>query len=98
MELALLAEAKVLDPLGAGLRRLLRRGLDRRDFDLFRVIQPQGQFVAVYAQLHGVAKRRVFHQRDLHAGNHAHIEKMLAKRAFAAHSFDARGQIGRAHV
>ena len=33
-------------------------------------------------KLDRVPHRRVFHDRDLRAGDHAHIEKMLTERAF----------------
>ena len=59
--------------------------------DVLRVVHAQGERVAAQQQLHGVAHRGVFDQRDLRAGNYAHIQKVLAQRALAADLRDDGG-------
>ena len=54
------------------------------DADLRGIVQPEGQLVAMDAQLHGVAHRSQLDQRDLHPRDQAHIQKMLAQCAAAA--------------
>lgn len=54
--------------------------------DLCRVIQTQGQLIAVDAQLHGVAHGCQLYQRDLCPGDQTHIQKMLPQCARTAHS------------
>ena len=84
VEASFLAETGVL---ALDLRqRLLPNGrrVGRLDFDVRGVVKPQGQFIAVNAQLHRVAHRGELHQRDCRAGDHAHIQKVLPQRAFAA--------------
>ena len=86
VEAAALAEARMLD--GIRRRRLLRAVLRRIVHffhgDLRCVGKAQRQFIAVERKLDRVAHRRVLHDRDGHAGDQPHIEKMLAKRPFAA--------------
>ena len=54
------------------------------DADLRGIIQPEGQLVAMDAQLHGVAHGCQLDQRDLRPRDQAHIQKMLAQCAAAA--------------
>ena len=61
---------------------------DGLDLDLIGLRQAQGQLVAVYLHLHRVAHRGQLHHRHLRAGDHAHIQKMLAQCALAAHLTD----------
>ena len=56
------------------------------DFDAGRIGLAQRQGVSVDLQLHRIAQRREFGERDYAAGNHAHIEDMLAQRPFPADS------------
>ena len=85
---AALAQARVLHhPAGLPCRSCcgcFRRG----DLDPCRIVQPQGQLIAVDLQLHGVAHGRNFHQRDLLAGDEPHIQKMLAEFSRSAHCID----------
>ena len=75
---------------------------DRLDLDLLRLGKTERQFIAVDLQLHGVAHRRELDERDLRAGDHAHVEKMLAQCADAAHAADdgtfAGGQFLQGHM
>ena len=69
----------------------VHRGVHRRGLfggghdDLCRVVQTQGQLIAVDAQLHGVAHGRQLYQRDLRPGNQTHIQKVLPQCACTAH-------------
>ena len=86
------AEARVLHRLFTFCRRLFhRRGFGQSDPDAGGIVQPEGQLVAVDAQLHRVAHRGKFDQRDLLAGDQPHIQKMLPQSAFAAHGPDHGG-------
>ena len=89
--LAALAQAGVRGadarPRG-GAQAGLRDGLHA---DVLRVVHAQGERVAAQQQLHGVAHRGVFDQRDLRAGDYAHIQKVLAQRALAADLRDDGG-------
>ena len=62
--------------------RLRRR--QRCHCDLIRVRKSQCEFIAVKHQLHGIAHGGVFDHRDLCAGDHAHIQKVLAQGAVSA--------------
>ena len=62
-----------------------RDGLGGGDADLRGILQPQGQLVAVDAQLHGVPHGGQLDQGDLCARDQAHIQKMLPQRTGAAH-------------
>ena len=103
MELAVLAQAQVgrlpVPPLPGG---ALGHVVDWRRLDLLRVRQPQRQLVAVDAQLHGVAHGSQLHQLCLGPGYHAHVQEVLAQRAFAAHRLDAGAlahlQIPQGHI
>ena len=85
---AALAQARVLHhPAGLPCRSCC--GCFRRcDLDPCRIVQPQGQLIAVDLQLHGVPHGRKFHQRDLLAGDQPHIQKMLAEFSRSAHCID----------
>ena len=61
---------------------------DGLDLDLIGLRQAQGQLVAVYLHLHRVAHGGQLYHRHLRAGDHAHIQKMLAQRALTAHPAD----------
>ncbi len=61
---------------------------DRLNVDLISLRQTQGQLVAVYLHLHGVAHGGQLHHRHLRAGDHAHIQKMLAQRPLTAYPAD----------
>ena len=75
--LAALAKTRVLHHLFRH-RSVHRRGLFGGGHgDLRRVIQTQGQLIAVDAQLHGVAHGCQLYQRDLCPGDQTHIQKML---------------------
>ena len=79
------AEARVLHRLFTFCRRLFRRrGFGQSDPDAGGIVQPEGQLVAMDAQLHGVAHRSQLDQRDLCPRDQAHIQKMLAQCAAAA--------------
>ena len=54
------------------------------DADLRGIVQPEGQLIAMDAQLHGVAHGCQLDQRDLRPRDQAHIQKMLAQCAAAA--------------
>ena len=56
------------------------------DVDLSGLRQPQGQGIAVDPQLHGISQGGVLDQRDLRAGDHAHVQKMLPQGPLAPHS------------
>ena len=83
--LAALAKTRVLHHL------FRHRGVHRRGLfggghgDLCRVVQTQGQLIAVDAQLHGVAHGCQLYQRDLRPGDQTHIQKMLPQCACTAH-------------
>ena len=83
--LAALAKTRVLHHFS------IHRGVHRRGLfggghsDLCRVVQTQGQLIAVDAQLHGVAHGCQLYQRDLCPGDQTHIQKMLPQRTGAAH-------------
>lgn len=73
-----------LVPMGcAGVIRC--RAVQHRDADLLGIVQPQGQRIAVDAQLHGVAHGGQFYQGDPCAGDQTHIQKMLPQSACAAY-------------
>ena len=84
--LAALAKTRVLHHFS------VHRGVHRRGLfggghgDLRRVVQTQGQLIAVDAQLHGVAHGRQLYQRDLYPGDQTHIQKVLPQCARTAHS------------
>lgn len=84
--LAALAKTRVLHHLP------VHRGVHRRGFfggghgDLCRVVQTQGQLIAVDAQLHGVAHGCQLYQRNFRARDQTHIQKMLPQCARTAHS------------
>ena len=84
--LAALAKTRVLHHF------FRHRGVHRRGLfggghgDLCRVVQTQGQLIAVDAQLHGVTHGRQLYQRDLCPGDQTHIQKMLPQCACTAHS------------
>ena len=92
VELALLAEAgvllAVLHRLPDVIGRLFFAGLD---LDPVRIRKTQREHIAVQAQLHRVSHRGELLHRDLRAGEHAHIQKMLAQRAFTADGGDDAG-------
>lgn len=48
----------------------------------------QGQLIAVDAEFDGVAHRGELDERNLRAGNDAHIQKMLSECAFAAYGMN----------
>ena len=83
--LAALAKTRVLHHFS------VHRGVHRRGLfggghgDLCRVVQTQGQLIAVDAQLHGVAHGRQLYQRDLRPGDQTHIQKVLPQCACTAH-------------
>ena len=66
-------------------------GFRGTDLDLLRVRQPEGQLISVDAQLHGVAHGGVFNEGDLRAGDHAHVQKVLAQGTLPTHRRDHRG-------
>ena len=89
---AAFAEARVLHRLFTFCRRLFRRrGFGQSDPDAGGIVQPEGQLVAVDAQLHRVAHGGKFDQRDLLTGDQPHIQKMLPQSPFAAHGPDHGG-------
>ena len=61
---------------------------DRLYVDPVGLSQTQRQLVAVDLHLHGVAHGGQLHHGHLRAGDHAHIQKMLAQSALAAHPAD----------
>ena len=61
------------------------------DGDFGSIRLAHGQLVAVNAHLDGIAHRGVLDERDTHAGNDAHIQKMLPQGTVAADSDDAGG-------
>ena len=58
------------------------------DFNFLRVRKPQGQFITVEPQLHGIAHRRQLDQRYLNARDQTHIEKVLTQSSFSADRTD----------
>ena len=56
--------------------------------DLFCIGKAEGQLIAVDTQLHRIAKRRELDERHFRAGDHAHIQKMLAQSAFSAYALN----------
>ena len=58
------------------------------DFNPLRIIYTQGQLIAVDAEFDGVAHRGELDERNLRAGNDAHIQKMLSECAFAAYGMN----------
>ena len=84
--LAALTKTRVLHHFSVH-RDVHRRGLFGGGHgDLCRVVQTQGQLIAVDAQLHGVAHGRQLYQRDLRPGDQTHIQKVLPQCACTAHS------------
>ena len=63
-------------------------GAERLDLDALRVVDAQRELVAVDRELHGVAHGRVFLERDDRAGDDAHVEEVLPKRAFSPNGPD----------
>ena len=96
MVTAALAQTGMLrrgEALGAG--RVAFRAARRADFNLLRVVHAKGQLVAVNPKFNRVAHRRELDERDLRAGDDAHIQKMLAQRALAADGADDGALAGR---
>ena len=60
-------------------------GFYRMYRNFFRISQPQGQLIAMNAQLHGIAHGGKLLQRYLCTGNHTHVQKMLTECTFTAH-------------
>ena len=86
---AALAEARVGGDLLLAVRfRLLLFARGGHDLDLGRVGKPQRQLVPLNQKLHGISHRRVLYNADFRPGDHAHIKKVLAQRAFAVQPFD----------
>ena len=84
--LAAFAEAGMRCALAAGALRIVLLGEPNRgDGDAGGVGHAQRELVAVQAELHRVAHGRKLHQRNLRAGDDAHIQEVLAQRAFAAY-------------
>ena len=95
VELALLAKAGVKAlPLALLLSGLVRRSVQGLCLDLLRVLETQGQLIAVDAQLHGIAHGRQLHHGEGRAGDHAHIQKMLPQGALAPHGKDTPALTG----
>ena len=87
--LAAFAQTGVIRVAGAVYADMAAAALsDGLDLDLIGLRQTQGQFVAMYLHLHRVAHGGQLHHRYLRAGDHAHIQKMLAQRTLAAHLAD----------
>ncbi len=68
--------------------------VDLFNIDLCGIIQAQGQLIAMDPQLHGVAHRSQADHGDLSAGDHTHVQKMLAERPLASHSQDPAALTG----
>ena len=85
---AALAQARVLHhPAGLPCRSCcgcFRRG----DLDPCRIVQPQGQLIAVDLQLHGVTHGGEFHQCYIRAGDQPHIQKVLPQRPLSPYIRD----------
>ncbi len=74
---------------GFGVRGNFRRVVAHlADGDFLGVRHPQGQFIAVEHELHGIPQRGVFYQGDVCVRNDSHVQEMLPQRPFAAHSLD----------
>ena len=85
MVFAALAKAGVIHHFVICRSRRYCRGLfGGGDADLRGIVQPEGQLVAMDAQLHGIAHRSQLDQRDFRPRDQAHIQKMLAQCAAAA--------------
>ena len=56
--------------------------------DPLRICKPQGQFIAVYPELHRIPHRRIFYQFNLCPRDQSHIQKMLAESPFSANLCD----------
>ena len=85
MEFSLLPQAGMRRLTGTLARFLpFLRSIQQANGDFFCVSQPQGQFIAMDPHFHRIPHRRKLDQRQLRAGDHAHIQKMLSKGALAA--------------
>ena len=85
MELALFTKARMLGffPLrfrGTGFILLFQQG----DRNLFGVRQAKRQLIFMNPQLERITHRGILDQGDLRTGDNAHIQEMLAQRAFSA--------------
>ena len=58
------------------------------NIDLACICQTKSQLIAMDLQFHGIPHGSKFDNRDLRAGNHAHIQKMLPESTFTAHCSD----------
>ena len=68
--------------------------LQRRNADFFRICKTQSKFIPMDLKLHRIPHRSQLDHRDLCAGDHAHIQKMLTQSAFSADLFDTGGLAG----
>ena len=92
VEFALLAETRMIGGPARGFCLLFDGGgLRPLNADVLGVGQAQRQLIPAQAQLHGVAHGRKLDHGHLHAGDEAHIQKMLPQRAFAADACHAGG-------
>ena len=92
MEASAFAQAGVLVFFSAFAPFLVLSGSGERfDFDPGGIVEPQGQLVAVDADLQRIAHRRVAHGRHLRTGNEPHVEEVLPQGTVAADSDDAGG-------
>ena len=91
VELAFLAQTGMLFFLtGTFIFLCLSIFSNRYDTDLLRIRQTNRQFISMKPQFHGVTHGGQFHNGNFRAGNHTHIQKMLAQRTVSANLCDHR--------
>ncbi len=85
---AFLAQSGVFDFRQTGIRGGFggKRGIVRRLYqNLPCILQAEGQGKTVQAQFDGVAHRGTLLQHHFHAGNHSHVQEVLAQGTASAH-------------
>ena len=82
--------------LAGSLRNLLLLGfvlIHLADGDVCRIIQAQGETVALDRKLHGISQGCVLHQRYLLTRDQAHVQEVLTQCAASAHLQNGGGMI-----
>ena len=64
---------------------------ERGDSDLFRVRDPERQFISMDLKLHGIPQGCQLHHGHLGAGNNPHVQKVLPERSGPSDGFDPGG-------
>ena len=89
MESSFLSEAGVLYVFLSGYFFVFFLFIDKGDFDIRGIREPESELVAMDADFHGIAHGGKLYHGDFRAGNHSHIQQMLPQFAFTAHRFYA---------